>query len=598
MVEHTEYAELNESGSLVVTPDDPLVQSVREFIKLFIKTIHTLLLYPPSNPLPDQFRGEFFRAARELLKIHSPLLLVTSERGFYFEGQIVWEDEPSDTNPAYVLFRDGVREIGFLPTLTAAESNEFLDVFVKMLARTGESLDISNALWELSIRSVYYRVIDRVADGELTRAPGLADYSRTNHLFFSTVEIDEQEEESTEDNQENNPHGYKGVQQERYRQISEIFDGEVALDKQDAQELVELTTRDAECDGQTEALKILEEIMQGETSQQRVSEIIQVMGYQFDLMIDEDKWAVAPEILKKLFTWTRQGDKNPNLAEAANKGILQAGNRRYLSRMATFLNENPQTDLAPFRSYLEYLDRTALGNVTAMLGELHHHAARKMVYGLLGGRGDEAVDLVGNYVYDKRWYVVRNVALVLGRINRPRAVTFLKKAAKHNDARVRLEALRSLGRLKCPEADAVLMDFIDDPDPGLQIQALKAVAPLPTPEVYTVLEERIQDSRLTLLEPRLQRELLAAYARAGGIRSLTHLMRIINKKKIFRRSRWEQLQINAVYALGDIPSGSITEVLERLRRKGSPALRAAAEQALHSRANNSDRPDGLPEETI
>ena len=241
---------------------------------------------------------------------------------------------------------------------------------------------------------------------------------------------------------------------------------------------------------------------------------------------------------------------------------------------------NPQIDLEPFRDYLNRLESVSLGTVTSMLGDLQHHHARKMVYSLLGERGGEAMDLVGNYVYDKRWFVVRNVALVLGRVNRPRAVTFLKKASVHPDTRVRLEAIRSLGELRCPEADELLLKFIDDPDPNLQIHAFKALAYVQAPKVFEALEKRIHNAKLWNFEARVLKELLCAYARSGGARSLPFLLSVINKKRLIGRARWEKVKVYAVYALGEVGSSSILDILRKISGGSDSALRTAARQVL------------------
>ena len=41
-----------------------------------------------------------------------------------------------------------------------------------------------------------------------------------------------------------------------------------------------------------------------------------------------------------------------------------------------------------------------------------------------------------------------------------------------------------------------------------------------------------------------------------GVVPLTFLLGIIERKKLLGRARWEQLQVNAIYALGDIQSAS------------------------------------------
>jgi HEAT repeat protein len=253
--------------------------------------------------------------------------------------------------------------------------------------------------------------------------------------------------------------------------------------------------------------------------------------------------------------------------------------------MVSYLNRTPQADLTPFQEYLSGLDADSLGPMTAMLGELEHHYARRMVYTLLGERGGEAIDLVGSHVYDRRWYVARNVAMILGRINQPRTIAFLKKAVKHEDARVRKEALKALASLPQSEAHQLLLNFLNDPDPSLRLQACKSITATST-GAAPKLQERAQDPALADEDPRLQKEILAAYARCDSVQAEETLLALIKKKTMFNKQKWSQVRINAVYALGELSTPDAETHLEHLRQHGETSLRTPAAQALELRRRN------------
>lgn len=584
----------NDSGPAVDRPDPKTVKAVRDFVNLFVKTIHTILLYPPTNPLPDQFRSNFYRAAQKILQEDGALLLATTEQAFYYEGEIVYEEEPSDTNPATALFRDGVREIGLLPSLTDEEADAFLNVFVKALSRTGEPPEIANMFWELGCSSIYYRTIDHVID-QVPAAPlESADYLQTSRLFFSTVALDEIQRPDPEEDVEQDPHGYQGIQKDRYLQVRDIFQGEIELGDAQARQLRDMLERDAAGDCLAEAFVIYDEILHNDHTSQMSAEIIRAARRQFDVLAEEDNWTLLPNVLSNIKTWQAKFAKKPHIAGPLRDILYHAGNKETLSRLAAYLNSHPQADLAPFTAYLERLEAVSLGAVTALLGDLEHHAARKMVYTYLGERADQAIDLVGNFVYDERWFVVRNVALILGKANRPRAVNFLKKAIRHDDPRVRREAVRSLGALSCEETDTLLLSLLDDQDQSLRLHACKALAGKHSTAVFEALEKRIGEPELAGLESRLQRELLAAFARAGGDRALPRLSSLIKKRKLFGKSRLHQIRINAVYALCEIDSPSARRLLQELSQVTDEPTRAAARQILerpeHREATENDDP--------
>jgi HEAT repeat protein len=80
----------------------------------------------------------------------------------------------------------------------------------------------------------------------------------------------------------------------------------------------------------------------------------------------------------------------------------------------------------------------------------------------------EAMRLLG----DERWYVVRNMVLILHRVGDPDSVQAVRDCALHPDLRVRLEAIKGLLKLDLPTARGLLARAINDPDPKLAETAI------------------------------------------------------------------------------------------------------------------------------
>lgn len=87
---------------------------------------------------------------------------------------------------------------------------------------------------------------------------------------------------------------------------------------------------------------------------------------------------------------------------------------------------------------------------------------RKVLVELLGELGEQNVRPLVKRLDDPRWFVVRNLATVLGKSGNPRAVKPLRDLAVHDDYRVRLEALRALVPLDQDAATDVLVRALSD----------------------------------------------------------------------------------------------------------------------------------------
>jgi len=73
---------------------------------------------------------------------------------------------------------------------------------------------------------------------------------------------------------------------------------------------------------------------------------------------------------------------------------------------------------------------------------------------------------------DERWYVVRNMVLILHRVGDPASVDAIRRCAEHADLRVRLEAIKGLLKLDMETARGLLARAINDPDPKLAETAI------------------------------------------------------------------------------------------------------------------------------
>lgn len=97
------------------------------------------------------------------------------------------------------------------------------------------------------------------------------------------------------------------------------------------------------------------------------------------------------------------------------------------------------------------------------------------------------------------WYHARNLLVVLGSVGTPKALSRLPSFLDHEDARVRISALRALrfcsgGRIPV----AQLIGRLEDPDEILRQEAIHLLATLPGSEALRALSDLAQDRKVAL----------------------------------------------------------------------------------------------------
>ncbi len=243
----------------------------------------------------------------------------------------------------------------------------------------------------------------------------------------------------------------------------------------------------------------------------------------------------------------------------------------------------------------EYVLRTlghrAVVPVVNTLVAERSRAGRRRLVDVLVALGDVVVPSAVRMLEDRRWFVVRNMVIVLGGVGTPEAVHALLKASRDPDPRVRREVARALSRVTSAEGEQALRDLVADPDPGVQSVAIAAAG---SHRSVAMLEALWQVFRAKSRAPDwgTREAVVRALGRLGLSEAVPLLGSVLSGRRVFHRDKWDQVRVAAVQALGEIGGEEGGALLERLRHDRSPEVRAAVVRALAS--VRADRGEGAP----
>ncbi len=98
---------------------------------------------------------------------------------------------------------------------------------------------------------------------------------------------------------------------------------------------------------------------------------------------------------------------------------------------------------------------------------------------------------------DERWYVVRNVVVVLSRTGLDEAIEPIARVADHDDGRVRVEVLRALVRLRARESTLAVLDALQDDAERVRRTALLLLPELDAAAIESRLTQLLEGSAAT-----------------------------------------------------------------------------------------------------
>lgn len=235
---------------------------------------------------------------------------------------------------------------------------------------------------------------------------------------------------------------------------------------------------------------------------------------------------------------------------------------------------------------LRLMGEEAARRLIDMLGEEKSLSARLHLVRALAKLGEDALEPIRKALLDPRWFLVRNLALVLGQMRHPKAVTPLLGLMNHADARVRREALGALGAIGTPKTREAIMRALEDEDEGVR---LKAVELLRAARSDTA-RQRLRSVALgqagrgpseTLLRVRAIRALGAL----GQDEEVAALGELLKRRRLLARSEPEEVRRESALALVEIhrrtgSRSALDRLLEAVKSDPSEEVREAITKAL------------------
>lgn len=497
------------------------------------RALKALGFYPEGHPR----RADSLHRACQFLRTamgEGELVLVIGRAGFISaEGGAAVDANPMAQALARELFIRRVRRLTILPDLTPAD----LDAFLLLLTLDHRAVPAAGGMEELmerrGITTIWANELDLSVILHKRQAMALAAAGAVTGAYAELARPFPEEE----------PEAVSPVE------------GLLAVTEE-----IPFARAEAE-DNEVEALLAR---MEREPDDERFRELARRLVRECEsLMAREECERLLPVVGGLLRQGTDEGQSLVRRGYALLAFEQAAG-----GTMAEFLAQRVEERGGEERDFLHAIFRElgprAVGPLVERLSLAQSLVARKNLAAALVAVGEEAVNLLAAKLRDERWYVVRNVAAILGEIGYGGSVGELRESLRHPDGRVRREALRSLAAIGGPEAGEALVALVADRDPAVRRQVVVSLGILRSARGVEPLCAILAERDLFLRSLALKREAVLALGRIGDRRAVPCLMELLGGRHWFARRRREDLGIAAAAALGQLGDPAALETLEIL----------------------------------
>jgi HEAT repeat protein len=270
---------------------------------------------------------------------------------------------------------------------------------------------------------------------------------------------------------------------------------------------------------------------------------------------------LATRLLSTLEDSVQTGEAR-NREAVEHLAVLQQrlGGRTHVALLGGLLRQHggSEQQLALIARYLGLVARDAIREFTALLAEERDRQVRARMCQVLAKVGRPAVPILVELLDDPRWFLVRNLVHVLGKIADEAVFGPVVALLGHSHTRVRIEAVRALAMIAPARATTALVRSLGDDDPEVRVEAIRALGALRRDEAVPALRGLVASAPRDIAGLSLRREAVEALA-AIGTPGARETLQSLARRRVWpwqrTESRLRDFAVSALSARADAEEG-------------------------------------------
>jgi hypothetical protein len=572
----TDHVDPTEATGLDWDEQSLPVEEVRSLFVTLGKAFRAYQLYDQNNPVRQRFvdtlKSEFERLWTDLDK----LVVSVDEDHIYLGDAEVYRSESRNDSLAFLFFKDGVREVTFLPGIEAHELEQFLGVLQKARKLVPEGDDLLTVLWEEELRYFRYQYVDLLAEGVALPEPGPKNTGAELQLALAAEDeaMAAEEEEGTESGgAADSP---QTVKQDDFNPTLYV------LDPREMETLRGELSKELKRDTRTDVLKALFDRLEERENRERQSEILGILETLLPNFLSRGGLVAATNVLRELlrleaidgmFDEQRllesrrilDGVSAPETIEELMKALYNGTIRASSTQLSQFLQFLRGAALAPLLRESETVEHKELQQVL-----------RTSVQGIAGQNRKALVSLL-----DETDPLIASAAAKLaGEMQITEAGPGLSRLLVHTEPAVRLAAIDAVIALKASVVASQLEKTLGDAEREVRIAAARALGELRYSPAAPTLSAIIRGKRIKVADITEKVAMFEAYGMTAEGEGVGLLDALLNKKGILGKKEATEIRAAAALGLGRISTAEARAALERATQDEDPVVRSNVNRAL------------------
>jgi len=209
-----------------------------------------------------------------------------------------------------------------------------------------------------------------------------------------------------------------------------------------------------------------------------------------------------------------------------------------------------------------------------------NRSLRRFWFDCLSDLGEMTRNAALERLDDERWFVVRNLIIMLRAFNDQEVQRQVRMLVNHPNPRVCKEAMKNLLSYGDPGADKLLLQDMEGSDPERKMVAVQVAEMSSNPKVVGSLLAIIESGGIREYSLELKVSAVQTLAAIGSPQALPKLKEILSTGRLLHPGKHAQLKVAIIRALPRFPAPLSRPILEEIAATGGKALAPVATEAL------------------
>jgi|GEM_PF-2425425 hypothetical protein len=315
---------------------------------------------------------------------------------------------------------------------------------------------------------------------------------------------------------------------------------------------------------QTNALLILLELLDSKLNEEEYKKfLIEIKNY-FDIFLMTGRFKEISLILNVLTEQEKNIKEEHEKLKILKETINQLKNPNILAQLVkelrTVWGEEKYVEIK--ETVLQF-GKKGVNYLIELLSEEEDKFTRSLLVDLIVEFGPQALDVIEKKLDDHRWYVVRNMILILRKMEDRSLLPKIQLLCNHSNFRVKIEALKSLLYFNSPSGIHYLKKFLNNGNEFIRDSALSLAGAFKVREVIDVLLQNLKKLKMNRRDFNNKLKIVQVLGQIGDPHAIEYLRKEIRKIYLIHWRRGKELKRAIYNSLKNYPFEEVKDLVKK-----------------------------------